>query len=101
MKILGYFYKILPAPEEDIGGMSQSGRIHIAKQTIHISPDACMQSQETAILHEIIEALNYHLDLNLGHDKIMALEAGLYTVLTDNHIILDPLLRELRQKEKK
>lgn len=52
--------------------------------TIEIS-NLCPQSrQEEGLFHEIIEALNCHLDLKLEHDKLTALSEGLYQVFKDN-----------------
>lgn len=47
------------------------------------------------MLHEVLEALNYHLNLGLAHPAIQALEGGLYQVLTQNGVSLKPLTREL------
>jgi hypothetical protein len=44
--------------------------------------------QKEALLHEIIEALNYHLELKLEHPVLSALSEGLYQVLRDNKIRL-------------
>jgi hypothetical protein len=43
-------------------------------------------------LHEVLELLNHHLGLELRESKILALEAGLYYVLTQNGVELSPLL---------
>lgn len=40
--------------------------------------------QKAVLLHEIIEALNYRLELELDHDKITQLETGLFSVFRDN-----------------
>jgi hypothetical protein len=91
MKILGYDYEIdLTKNNEEIGA---SGRMHSVKQLIQIASNNTQQQAESTLLHEIIESLNYHLDLTLEHNKIMSLEAGLYQTLTDNGIDLSPLLK--------
>jgi len=35
-------------------------------------------SRFSVLLHEVIEAVNYHLELNLKHTQISGLEVGLY-----------------------
>lgn len=45
------------------------------------------QNQETTLIHEIVEAINYLYELNLEHNKIQILEATLYQVLKDNKMI--------------
>jgi hypothetical protein len=50
--------------------------------------------QESIIIHEILEALNYHLELELPHRTISALESGLYQTLHDAGVDLQLLLKE-------
>jgi len=38
------------------------------------------------LLHEIIEGLNYHLELELDHRILSALSEGLFQVLRDNKL---------------
>lgn len=99
MKILGYDYRIVI--EKDHAG--DLGRTHILEQIIRVSPDQSEQQQESTMLHEIIEALTYHLHLEMPSDPhrvIMPLEAALYQVLTDAGVDLSPLLREAKAKKK-
>lgn len=44
---------------------------------------------KSVLLHEIIEALNYRLELELDHNKITSLEAGLTQVFMDNPKLLE------------
>jgi hypothetical protein len=99
MKILGYDYKLVVEEDHD----NATGRCHISKQLIRISPDQCAQQKESTILHEIIEALAYHLHLELPSDQhkvIMPLEAALYQVLIDAGVDLSPLTKEIKAKKK-
>ena len=90
IKILGYTYSI-----KRIGTMDEigsSGRADIAKQVIQIATDLTSEQTMSTVLHEILEALKYYLELEMEHSVIMALEAGLYQVLVDNGVDLSPLL---------
>lgn len=93
MNILGYEYQIIEDGDSDFIGAF--GRKHAAKQIIQIAKGLVEQQRISTILHEIIEALNYHLELEMEHHKIMALEAGLYQTLTVNGVDLKPLLSHL------
>lgn len=42
------------------------------------------QIQESTLLHEIIEIINFHYQLKLEHRTITLLETSLYQVLEDN-----------------
>lgn len=87
IKILGYEYTVQQrSPPEGIPTDSFGG-CDFAKGTIYCSKDIPSNLQESTLLHEILEALNYHLELGLKHSQITALEAGLYQVLKDNGII--------------
>ena len=89
LKILGYYYQVRYSPLQEVGGMDTSGRCHTGKQLIFVDPLLCKQAQESTVLHEVIEALNYHLELGLAHSTIMSLEAGLYQVLTYNNLLAE------------
>ena len=89
MKILGYEYEVVGDGNAD--HMGAFGRMHAKTQTLEIAEDLHDEQIVSSILHEAIEALNYHLSLNLPHETIMSLEASLYQVLSDNGVDLSPL----------
>lgn len=89
MKILGYTYQVEVVSADAMDAM---GRFQARRQRLQIASDLTGDERMSTLLHEIIEALNYHLALNLPHAKIMALEAGLYQVLVDGGVDLAPLL---------
>ena len=93
MKILGYDYALLEESDDD----DNLGRCLTTKLTIRISPNLPEQQKQSTVLHEILEALNWHLQLGLGIDNkvIMPLEASLFQVLTDAGVDLSPLTAEL------
>ncbi len=83
VKILGQIYSL--AEDKNMGrdtkcigtSCGNSGEIKI-DSTLPIS------GKQTTLLHEIIEQLDYLLELNLDHNKIQSLEAGFYAVIIDN-----------------
>lgn len=89
IKILGYNYEIRRDKTADEIGAS--GRHRVKSQVIQVASDQCDEQKESTILHEIIEALNYSLELEIKHSSIMALEAGFYQTLKDNGVDLSPL----------
>jgi hypothetical protein len=42
------------------------------------------QNQESTLLHEIIEQINFRYELNLEHKQITVLESAIYQVIKDN-----------------
>jgi hypothetical protein len=84
VKVLGYEYVVKDAPFQTDGGMSQAGRSHMLQQWIYLDPTQSKQSWDSTIIHEAIEALSYHLELNMPHEAIMGLEAGMYQFIKDN-----------------
>lgn len=90
MKILGYPYTVQFVGADSMDGAM--GRFYARQQRIEIASNMAPDGQLSTMLHEVLEALNYHLALNLPHAKIMALEAGLYQVLSENGVDLGPLL---------
>jgi hypothetical protein len=93
IKILGYDYEVRYSPAPEDGGLKDAGSMYSGKQIIFIEQTQCAQAQASTLLHEIIEALNYHLEMELNHDTICGLEAGLYTVLRDNGVDISGLLK--------
>lgn len=92
MNILGYDYEVdIASKEEDIGSM---GRMHGQSLVIQIANDLVIQQQQSTLIHEIIEVINFHLQLRLRHDVISALETGLYQTLVSNGVDLSPLMKE-------
>lgn len=96
LKILGYHYDVVE--NEDSGSIEAFGRCQYARQRIMIASDLQPDNRESTLLHEIIEALNYHLELRLEHHVIMGLEVGLYQALVDNGVSLEPLSRYIQKK---
>ena len=83
MKILGHdveirFEKSLRQERSDIGQSCGSSL------WISVDPTLKASMQESTLIHEIIEQLNYHLEMKLEHPIISQLEASLYQVMKDN-----------------
>ncbi len=94
LKILGYDYEVRYSPPRHEGGMDASGCSNAGHQIIVIDPLMCKQEQQSTLLHEILEALNCHLELCLNHQTVSSLEAGLYQVLKDNGVNVGALLKK-------
>ncbi len=86
MKILGFDYEIV------LGKMEEFGHCNSGDMVIAISEDINEQQVTSTLIHEIIEAINTHMELKLKHSQIARLEAGLYCVFRENKIDLKPLL---------
>ena len=89
MKVLGYNYTLEYGQDRDRVGAC--GRVHSSKLYIQVANDMSKEQVVSTVLHEVIEALNFHLELGLGHAAIMGLEAGLFQVCKDNGVDLSPL----------
>lgn len=86
LKILGHNYTIEHnsdlALDHDACGQLLSRHTLIKISSVH-----CRSRQEECLFHEIVEALNYHLELRLEHNKITQLGEGMYQVLKDNGLL--------------
>lgn len=85
IKIGGHIYKCKLdsklARDHDANGMSCGNDLEIV-----IDSTLPVQNQESTLLHEILEQINYRYELGLSHDKITILETALYQVLKDNEL---------------
>lgn len=93
MKIYGYEYTVKRG--ENIDDMGVFGDFRVKNQTIRIANDLCDEQVLSTLIHEILEAINYHNELKLEHSHIMVLEVGIYEVLKANGVDLSPLLERL------
>jgi surfactin synthase thioesterase subunit len=92
MNILGYIYEIDRTQTEDT--LASMGRCMGKMLKIEIAKELNSQQAQSTILHEFIEAINFHLNLQLEHRTIAALETGIYQVLTSNGVDLSPLEKD-------
>lgn len=82
MKIGGYDYKVVYRDHTDV--IDCFGRFMPKDLKLVIADDLAPAQTASTILHEVIEAINYHANLKMEHNQIMALESGLFQVLVDN-----------------
>lgn len=91
MKILGFDYRIIRANDSQYIGLHSADNL-----TISIDGNSPRERQIETMLHEFVEAVNTHTQLELEHNKITTLANVLYQILKDNGVNLNPLLRELK-----
>ena len=88
LKILGYDYEIILREDRLKEDGSENPGTHSSRvQRIWIDATQTQQQQESTLIHEILESLNYSLELQMPHNVISSLEAGLYQVLHDNDFL--------------
>ena len=92
IRILGIDYGIKYCDQRKQSGAMSVGNVD--NQACQITIDSYLNSSPHAgsvLLHEIIEAIDYRLELELSHEKITQLEAGLIQVIRDNPDLLNEL----------
>lgn len=87
LKILGHNYTVSNVENLARDRGNGGGECIPAALTINIDPSLPRTRREENLLHEIFEALKYHLALELPHDKLSAMSEGLYAVMKDNRPI--------------
>jgi hypothetical protein len=89
IKIGAYTYKILKINDrQSKDGSPNPATINTRKQIIWIDAYQHQEQQESSLIHEILEVLDYQFQLKLDHDnQLSVLEAGIYQVLKDNKLI--------------
>ena len=92
LKILGIDYDIKFSCGNAPGSASSIGQQHSTQCSLWVdTTNNSPAHQKSVLIHEIIEAINFRLELRLEHEKITQLEAGLFQVLTDNPQLLEYL----------
>lgn len=86
LKILGHEYSINYKPKLYHAERSPA---NCCVNTLEIEIDSTFKEskQEEGLIHEIIEAINGHLEMELPHEKISQLGENLYQVLNDNNLL--------------
>lgn len=85
LKVIGHTYEIRMTNEARLG-MSSPGTQCCNLLRIELSPTEPESRTAEIFLHEIFEAINGHLELNLEHPQITSLSEGLFQVLRDNEL---------------
>ena len=91
MKILGFNYRIIKTNDSQYIGLHSADNL-----TISIDGKLPKERQIETMLHEFMEAINTHTQLELEHHKITTIANVMYQILKDNGVNLNPLLRELK-----
>ena len=88
IKISGHIYTVKIVTDR----IAQDGSHNPASSwqknnTIWIDGAQCQQRQETSLMHEILEMIDYDFGLKFEHNVINTLETALYQVLKDNNLL--------------
>lgn len=91
INILGFTYTVnLTMSRDELGAM---GKCDLKHSTLYIARDMSIEQKISTLLHEIIEAIDMHLELDIQQHRIISgLEAGLFQVLNANGVSLHILL---------
>ena len=82
IRIAGLSYRLEYKSTAELEG--SWGSCDSRRQVICVCADIHPEQQRRTLIHEVIEALNYLLELQLPHPTITALEHGLHEVMADN-----------------
>lgn len=98
MEILGYTYKV--NKDKTISELQdRMGVCYVNSQKISLAKDQTDDSLVSTFIHEIIEAINFHLELKMRHNQICAMEVGIYDVLKRAGMDFLPLLNQIEISE--
>jgi hypothetical protein len=87
IKILGHEYTV-EYPETFIQRNGDAvADIVYRLLSIRIDPTAEQSRQDEALLHEILHAIDFHLELELSHKQISGISESLLQILLDNDLL--------------
>jgi hypothetical protein len=90
--ILGHEYEV--AEEEGMFfNTGNYGKHNYMKLLISYDPDISKSVKDECILHELIEAINYWVNVKLEHHQIAILSAALFSVLRNNPELTEELFK--------
>jgi len=94
VNILGVKYKIKYKDIANKEGQNYAGYCINHTSTIVIDTHLSPQIEKSAIVHEIVEAWNNRLELELEHHKITQLETAIFQLLQDNSDLIKYLTKK-------
>lgn len=95
MNILGYAYIVNGDQSfRELGCMGDSDYMHLV---IRIAKDLPRQQQISTMIHEVLECIKSHNEIELSHSDLCTIEADLFQVFSDAGVDLSPLLAELTE----
>lgn len=83
IRILGLDYEVIGIDRNGLEGV-QIGQFTSGQLKIHIDQNLPPAVLAATLLHECIEAANYHLELDLPHNVIQSLDGILTQIARDN-----------------
>jgi GTPase Era involved in 16S rRNA processing len=86
INVLGLTYKVSEQENVCVDSLTALGLCDFAKQKIVLDKNQCQEQKESTLLHEIIEAINNQLELEIPHRVMSALETSIYQVIQDNKL---------------
>ena len=84
IKILGHDYQVELTDNYIAKSGGNTGQCNNYLNIISIGKELPKSSQLEVLLHEVLEAINYRLELELEHPKLCVLGEVLHQVLRDN-----------------
>lgn len=87
MNILGHTYTVTKVDHLD----GLMGRHRLTTSEIEISDKLTPAQEQSTLIHEVLEAINVMMELELTHQQICTLEASLFQVISSNNVSIPKL----------
>lgn len=84
LKLGGHLARVYLVDEEQINVPGAVATNDLSSNTIMVSVDQPDSRVMEALIHEIIEDINYRYELDLDHPTIMVFSESLYQIFSDN-----------------
>ena len=88
IRILGKIYRVSRKVMKKSFGQCDHGQLKIT-----INPKQAKQQEQDTVLHEVIHAVEYGMQLEMEEEQVHSLASGLYAVLRDNPKLVKYLLK--------
>lgn len=89
-RIAGIEYDVVKKSAGDMGGLI--GCADFNHQIISINGDCTAQTQQIAVLHEVLHIIDAAFNVGLSEEQVKTLTHGVLAAIKDNGVILRELL---------
>lgn len=98
IRIMGFDYTVFVESNTEII-KDRMGLTDFDRQIIYIYSGLSPEMKVSTLLHEILEAINFHMEMKLEHRQISCIESGFFQVLSDNNWNLESVIYDAENPE--
>lgn len=83
IRLQGIDYDLV-SNDKSMGDINANGYFHFDSKEVSIKNSLPLDIQKSILIHELMESIDTHFELNLNHEVITQIASGFHQVIEDN-----------------